>query len=162
MHKSMVESKAHTWHSIQHSSAGLSSRHSTLRGPFLQLLNAIGMSSASGSAATSLMQLPDLCRRTSKCIRRQETARHSTLAMRLLWLVAYCFGDLGSGQATLIGFRSWVVCNVPTPTLSHFHIKFTRREAPRPGWSAGSKVGEVARRACLACIPTPIWVRRTS
>ena len=49
-----------TWHSIQQSSAGLSERHSMLRGPLRQLLKVMGMSSASGSATTSRTKLPAL------------------------------------------------------------------------------------------------------
>ncbi len=49
-----------TWASVQTSSAGLSERQPTLRGPCLQLLKAMGMSSANGRLANSWMTLPVL------------------------------------------------------------------------------------------------------
>ena len=49
-----------TWASVQTSSAGLSERQPTLRGPCLQLLKAMGMSSANGRFASSCNTLPVL------------------------------------------------------------------------------------------------------
>ena len=49
-----------TWASVQTSSAGLSERQPTLRGPCRQLLKAMGMSSARGRFASSCMTLPVL------------------------------------------------------------------------------------------------------
>ena len=59
-HSCICQEQQPTWHSIQDSSQGLSSRHPMDRGPLRQLLKVIGMSSANGRCVTSRTTLPAL------------------------------------------------------------------------------------------------------
>ena len=148
------------------SSAGLSSRQQTPRGPFLQLLKAMGMSSAKGRWATSLTSFPSLQAGQSSC-----ECHHVSDVLKAAALAALPL----QAQQSLLGCRhaagilnvAALAAALPLQAVGHYLLNSVLDELPQlptPLWltspAHACEGQQEMPAATLACIgPASQWAR---